>query len=97
VQTTRYVGAFTPAAAIKMLAPNVRGELGPALRQVKGNIRFSVWIDGSDQIRKITESETVGSEQVSIVYTYVSFNQPVTITIPPASQVIHIPVSALNG
>jgi hypothetical protein len=97
VQTTRYVGVFTPAAAIKLLAPDVRGELGPALKQVRGNIRFSVWIDGSDQIRKITESEAVGPEQVSIVYTYVSFNQPVTITIPPASQVIHIPISAMNG
>jgi hypothetical protein len=97
VPTTKYVGSFTPAAALKVLTPSQRAVLGPAMKQISGQISFTVWIDGSDQVRRISEVETVGSEQVHVSYTYVSFNQPVKITIPPASQVLHIPASALNG
>jgi hypothetical protein len=97
VQTTRYVGYFTAADALKMLTPAQRAALAPAMQQITGRINFSVWIDGSDQIRKIAETESVGSDQVNFGYTFLSFNQPVNIAIPPPSKVLHIPASALNG
>ncbi len=95
VQTTRYVGAFTPAAALKVVSSSARKALAPALAQVHGLIRFSVWIDGSSHIRQFTENESVGSETVNATFNFQSFNQPVTVTIPPASQVIHYPASGL--
>jgi hypothetical protein len=91
VQTTRYTGSFTPAAALKVLSPSERAALGPAMKQIQGNINFSVWIDGNDHIRKFTEVETVASETVNVTFTFQSFNQPVTVTIPPASQVVRYP------
>ncbi len=91
IQTTRYVGSFTPAAALKVLTPAERSALGPAMKDIHGLINFSVWIDGSDHIRKFTEDEAVASETVNATFTFQSFNQPVTVTIPPASQVIHYP------
>ncbi len=88
VQTTRYVGAFTPAAALKVLSPSARKALAPAMGQIHGLIKFSVWIDGNDHIRQFTENETVASETVNATFNFVSFNQPVTVTIPPASKVV---------
>ncbi len=95
VQTTRYVGSFTPAAALKVLSPSARAALGPAMKQIQGDINFSVWIDGSDHIRQFTEVESVASETVNATFTFQSFNQAVTVTIPPASQVIRYPGSGL--
>jgi hypothetical protein len=95
VQTTRYTGSFTPAAALKVLSQKERTALAPAMKQISGLINFSVWIDGNDLIRKFTEHETVASETVNVTFTFQSFNQPVNVTIPPASQVIHYPGSGL--
>jgi hypothetical protein len=95
VQTTRYTGSFTPAAALKVLSPKERTALAPAMKQISGLINFSVWIDGNDLIRKFTEHETVASETVNVTFTFQSFNQSVNVTIPPASQVIHYPGSGL--
>jgi hypothetical protein len=95
VQTTRYTGSFTPAGALKVLSPAARAALGPAMKQISGLINFSVWIDGNDMIRKFTEHETVASETVNVTFTFQSFNQPVTVAIPPASQIVHYPSSGL--
>jgi hypothetical protein len=95
VQTTKYVGSFTPAAALKVLSPAARAAVGPAMKEIQGDIHFSAWIDGSDHIRKFIENETVESEVVNVTFNFQSFNQPVTVTIPPASQVIHYPGSGL--
>jgi hypothetical protein len=95
VQTTRYIGSFTPAAALKVLSQKERAALAPAMKQVSGLINFSVWIDSNDLIRKFTEHETVGSEAVNVTFTFTSFNQPVNVAIPPASEIIHYPASGL--
>jgi hypothetical protein len=95
VQTNKYTGSFTPAAALKVLSPAARAALGPAMKEIQGDINFSVWIDGNDHIRKFTEVETVASETVNATFTFQSFNQPVTVTIPPASEVVHYPGGGL--
>lgn len=97
VNTTRYVGYFTPSQALKELPASQRAVLGPALKALTGNINFTVWIDGSHQIRKFVEIENVSSETVKVTFTFLSFNQPVTITIPPANQIMRMPASGLNG
>lgn len=95
VQTTRYIGSFTPAAALKVLSQKERTALAPAMKQISGLINFSVWIDGNDLIRKFTEHETVASDAVNVTFTFQSYNQPVNVAIPPASEVIHYPGTGL--
>jgi hypothetical protein len=96
VSTTKYTGWFAPAAAIKSLPAAERSVLAPNLHLIQGNVTFSVWIDSNHYVRKIQETESVGGEQVQIECTYGSFNQPVKITLPPASQIYAPPASVLN-
>jgi hypothetical protein len=97
VPTTEYKGSFTESAALKALPASVRSQLGPALKDLTGVAHFTVWIDGQDQVRRLAEQETVGTENVNIEITFLSYNQPVTITTPPASQVVPVPAGALGG
>jgi hypothetical protein len=62
-----------------------------------GNIYFRIWIDGKDQIRQLVEHETVSVQPLTITARYTSFSQPVTIAIPPASQVLQFPGGTLPG
>jgi hypothetical protein len=96
VTTTRYTGWFAPSAAIKSLPAAERGVLGPGLKLVKGNVSFSVWIDGNHFVRKIQETESVAGETILIECTYGSFNQPVKIALPPPSQIYAPPASIFN-
>jgi hypothetical protein len=97
VQTTEYKGSFTESAVVKALPASVRAQLGSVLNDLTGIAHFTVWIDGQDQVRKSIVQETLGTESVSTEITFLSYNQPVTITIPPASQVVPLPASALGG
>jgi hypothetical protein len=97
VETTKYTGSFTPSTALKALPASERKALAPAMKQVNGDISFTVWIDGSDQIRQLVDVETVAGESVTSTFTFDSFNQPLTIKTPPQGQVMHVPSSALSG
>jgi hypothetical protein len=97
VETTRYTGSITPSTALKMLPASSRTFLTPMLKEMQGNSHFTIWIDGSDQIRKVVENENVSGQPVTVTMTLGNFNQPLTITLPPASQVMKIPASALGG
>jgi hypothetical protein len=97
VSTTRYNGSFAPSAAVKTLPAAERAALAPRLDQIKGDVRFSVWIDSSHYVRKIQETESTGHVTIAIQCTYGSFNQPVTIVLPPSRQVYSPPASVLNA
>jgi hypothetical protein len=97
VSTTKYSGSFAPLAALKYLPASARGVLRPLLSEIAGDIHFSVWVGANHLTRKFTEVYTVQTETVTTTDTFTSFNQPVTITLPPASQVAVPPASALNG
>ena len=75
------------AQALKTLPASFRKAMGPEL-QVLGNgiISFHVWIDGQHHTRKITDVETVNGETINSTVLITAINQPVHITIPPASQ-----------
>jgi hypothetical protein len=96
VTTTRYNGSFAPAAAIRALPAAQRSALGPGLKLLKGNVAFSVWIDGGHHVRKFQETESTGDVTIVVECTYSSFNQPVKITLPPPRQVYSPPASVLN-
>jgi hypothetical protein len=97
VQTTRYTGSVTPAAALKTLSPKLRASLAPMLNLISGDIAFTVWIDGQHHVRKLIETETVSGQPVTVTMNITSINQPVHVTLPPASQVASMPKSALAG
>jgi hypothetical protein len=95
VPTTRYDGTIEPSKVLPHLSAGLRQLLTPMLSQIHGQLKVSYWIDAQHRIRKLTEIETVNGEQVTTTIVYTAINQPVQITIPPASQVRN--VSSLSG
>ncbi len=92
VPTTELAGSLNAAEALKMRPASFRKFLAPALRALgNSTIRFHVWIDGQDRIRKMTSIATVGGQTIHTTLTVTSLNQPVHITLPPASQTATLP------
>lgn len=87
VQATKYTGSFSPSAALKLVPGSDRSALAPALKLITGDVAVSIWVSGN-HIVKFTEVEHVKSSTVTVTVRYLSYNRPVTVKIPPASQVI---------
>jgi hypothetical protein len=87
VATTEYAGSVRADKALKAMPTSFRKVLAPEL-QVLGNgtISFHVWIDGQHHTRKIADVETVKGQTINTTVNITAINQPVHITIPPASQ-----------
>jgi len=98
VRTTHYAGTYTVAAALARLPSSLRATERKGL-QTLGimSVQFSVWIDGQHQARKIVAYETGTSEHATVTLTVTGINQPITVTLPSASQVATIPASALKA
>jgi LppX_LprAFG lipoprotein len=98
VPTTHYTGTYTVAAALARLPSSLRATEQKGLQTLGvTSVQFSVWIDGQHQARKIVAHETGTSEHATVTLTVTGINQPITVTLPPASQVATIPASALKG
>ena len=82
VATTIYTGSFAPRAALRYLQPDERARLDRALGSISGPVRFTVWISKPHQIRKLIEVEIVGGIRLTMVWTGLSYDQPVSITAP---------------
>jgi hypothetical protein len=91
ISTTKYTGSVTTAHAVKSLPTAERAQLAPYLRLVTGKIAVAVWIGGNGDIKKIDVAERVGTDNVTTTITFLTFNQPLGISIPPASQVYSVP------
>jgi hypothetical protein len=87
VPTTEYAGTITPSAGLAKLPPGLRQNFGSALSQLKGSISWNVWIDDGHNLRKLTESYSLAGSPFMLTMTVTSINQPVSVTLPPASQV----------
>ena len=94
VTTSEYTGSVTAAAALKGLPASSRQALAPLL-QALGNspVHFREWVDGNRHLRKMAEVETVNGETVNTTINITAINQPVRITLPPASQTFFFPGS----
>ncbi len=95
VRTTEYSGIISPTAAISTLSPGLSKQLAPELKMISGDISWEAWLDRQHMVRKLTEHETIDGQSAAVTVTITSVNQPVTVTVPPASQVIVTPASAL--
>lgn len=95
--TTHYTGTILPSNGLKVLPPALRKELAPEMKQISGSIKFGIWIDAQNHIRKITETETVAGQTIVTSIGFSAINQPVHVTLPPRGQVAVIPAGALGA
>jgi len=93
VQTAHYIGYYVPLTAIAALPPVLRDQLTPTPGTLKNKVEFSIWIGPAQQIRKLSEVESVGAASVTTTIVFGRFNRPVRIALPPASQVANLPTS----
>jgi hypothetical protein len=92
VATTEYAGSFKASAGLKALSASFRKVLSTELRALgTSTISFHVWIDGQKHVRKIVETESISGETVNTTVNITGINQPVHITVPPASQTGSMP------
>jgi hypothetical protein len=102
VTTTEYTGSFIAAKGLSALPASLRQALAPEL-QALGNspVSFREWVDSQHHLRKMTETETVNGDTVNITINVIAINQPVHVTLPPASQIFALqgggPVSGNSG
>jgi hypothetical protein len=91
VSTTEYTGSLKAADGLKALPASFRQALAPEL-QALGNstIYFDEWVDGQHHMRKLSEVETVNGNTINITINVTAINQPVHITVPPASQIYNL-------
>jgi hypothetical protein len=88
VQVTEYSGVLTPSGMVKFLPVTERAAFRSVLRMiVHAAIPFQVWIDGQHYIRMLTMRVSAMRMSMLLKLNITSVNAPVTITVPPASQV----------
>jgi hypothetical protein len=97
VPVTEYAGTISVAKAISTLSGGAKAEM-EQMNAAAGltTEKYTVWIDGQHIMRKavITGTGTTLTETVTVTFT--SVNQPVNITVPPASQTTTVPSSDLG-
>ncbi len=98
VKTTHYTGSYPVAAGIAKLPSSLRAAESKGLQALGIRVvEFNAWIDAQHQIRKIVIHENGSTERMTVTLQVTSINQPVSVSLPPASQVATIPASALQG
>jgi hypothetical protein len=98
VQTTRYSGIYQlplGKAGIHGLKRRLERRLVRDLGF--GRMRFSAWIDGRHQLRRLSVSGNLGPEHLAVTVIYTGLNEPVTIPSPPPGQVAVIPPGTPGG
>jgi hypothetical protein len=91
VLATEYAGTSTIGAGLRHLSPSLRQLLGAGLSSMPAPTHFTVWIDGQHIVRKEVATQRVPRGTAMVTFVVTSINQPVTVHVPPASQVARIP------
>jgi hypothetical protein len=98
VQTTEYTGSYPVSAGLAKLPADLRAKVTPQLQAMDlQSESFRVWLDNQQQVRKLTTSGQGAKEQVTSSIQITGINQPVSVTLPPASQTATVPASALGN
>ncbi len=89
VATTHYHGTYSMQEALAKLDATQRDQAQKGLAQSGlDKMVFDVWVDGEQLPRKIKMTTPAGSKlKMSTTMTYSGFNEPVSISAPPESQV----------
>jgi hypothetical protein len=92
VATTEYTGTLDPVKALTRLDPSLEKVLAPMYQSLGiTSDKFTVWVDGQHQIRKLSQVQSGPKYHATSVMTVTSVNQPVTVQVPPASQTAGMP------
>jgi hypothetical protein len=92
VPVTEYAGTYSISKALASLPASLRSALSPQITKLGiKNGQFHVWIDGQSQVRKLVLSLSATNLTETVTETITSINQPVTITLPTASETFTIP------
>jgi hypothetical protein len=98
VVTTHYTGTYPVAAGLAKLPASLRSMAQQQIQKLGlRSAQFNVWIDGQHQTRRLIMVEHGTGETVTVTLNVTGINQPVNVSLPPASQVATIPASALSG
>jgi len=96
VDTTHYSGTFPVQEALKLLQPSVQDQLKGQLDNVK-DMKFDSWIDAQGLPRKIGLDGAAEGGTFKATMMFKAFNEPVTIQVPPATEVGELPQGTAMG
>jgi hypothetical protein len=95
---TEYSGTYPLAAGIAQLPASSRAAVQQELTKAgMTSASFEIWLDDQHQVRKLVITEHGTTESVVLSELVTSINQPVSVQVPPASQVATMPASALGS
>jgi hypothetical protein len=98
VPVTEYVGTYSVSQVIAALPASERATLGSAINAAGiSAVHFSIWIDAGNLPRKMVITETGTSVTETVTETITSYNQPVNVQLPTASETYVVPASQLGG
>jgi hypothetical protein len=111
VQTTIYTATIDPSQDLQHLSPQLRKLEQQSLSQFAGttSVPVELWVDGQGRVRQLVEHATLtpkaesaaaaaGTIRMVVTVGLSHYGLPVSVTIPPASQVSHKPLSqVLDG
>lgn len=98
VPVTEYTGHFTIAQAIANLPASDRQSVQQqAAKAGLSGGSFTVWLDDQQRTRKLMLNEQGSSLNMSVTIVVTSINQPVSVQVPPASQVKVISLGSLGS
>jgi hypothetical protein len=98
VPVTEYAGSYSISQALAALPASERSALAASISAsgVK-TCHFEIWIDGSNQARKMVISEAGTALSETITMNITSYDQPVSIDLPTAAQTYVVPASQLGA
>jgi hypothetical protein len=95
---TEYAGTIQMSTALRAVPASIRAKVQQFAKTAGiQSTQFTVWLDSSQQPLKevVQERGTSLSETITIVVN--SLNKPVTVPVPPASETVMVPASALES
>jgi hypothetical protein len=98
VPVTEYTGTYPISAGLARLPADLRIKVARQL-QVMGlqTENFQIWLDHSQQVRKVITSAQGSKEQVTSTIGVTAVNEQVSVAIPAASQTATVPASELGA
>ena len=97
VSTTHYTGTFSAAAGLAKLPSGLRS-IEQAKEDLLGvkSLSFDAWIDAQHRIRRLVVTQHDRLLTLTATMQVTSFNQPINVSVPPASQVKAISLGDLH-
>lgn len=98
VPVTEYAGTYSMVKALATLQAASRDSMSKQITSMGlKNAKFHVWLDGQQQVRKLTVTLTSSKVTETVTETITSVNQPVDITPPTAAEAYILPASMLGS